>query len=165
MVIGNMLRDREAQYIANKDEQTATWRILDTWHDDLRSIGPEDEVPDDSKAVSILTEGAFIALIKEASRLGVLQNATFGTGEAELENVILEKDKEILNLKDEIRELQDETSKVVRENTHTEEYVLKEKAIVSGYDLKEKAMDNILKLVSMQDMSNLGSDSFPRSEE
>ena len=71
------------------------------------------------------------------------------------ENIILDKDKEILELKDKLRELKDETSKIVRENTHTEEYVLKEKAINSGYELKEKAMDNILKLVSIQDVSNL----------
>ena len=110
MVIGNMLRDREAQYVANKDEKTATWRILDTWHDDLRSIGPEDEVPDDSKAVSILTEGAFIALVKEAARLGVLENSQFGTGEAELESVILDKDQEIQKLNEEILSLKEDKS-------------------------------------------------------
>jgi len=34
MVIGNMLRDRNNQYIATKDETTQAWRILDTWHED-----------------------------------------------------------------------------------------------------------------------------------
>ena len=150
MVIGNMLRDREAQYVANKDEKTATWRILDTWHDDLRSIGPEDEVPDDSKAVSILTEGAFIALVKEAARLGVLENSQFGTGEAELESVILDKDQEIQKLNEEILSLKEDKSEVIRKSSHTEEY-----------ELKEKAMDNILKFVSMQDVSNLGRDQSP----
>ena len=155
MVMGNTLRDRDVQYVASKDDTTHTWRILNTWSDELKSLGVEDDVPDESDAVKILTEGEFISLIKEAARLGVLENATFGTGEAELENVIIDKDKEIIDLKDQLRELQDETSKVVRENTHTEEYVLKEKAINSGYELKEKAMDNILKLVSIQDVSNL----------
>lgn len=155
MVMGNALRDRDVQYVASKDETTHTWRILNTWSDELKTLQVDDEVPDDNSAVTILTEGEFIALIKEAARLGVLENATFGTGEAELENVILDKDKEILELKDRLRELKDETSKIVRENTHTEEYVLKERAINSGYELKEKAMDNILKLVSLQDVSNL----------
>ena len=155
MVMGNALRDRDVQYVASKDETTHTWRILNTWSDELKTLQVDDEVPDDNSAVTILTEGEFIALIKEAARLGVLENATFGTGEAELENVILDKDKEILELKDKLRELKDETSKIVRENTHTEEYVLKERAINSGYELKEKAMDNILKLVSLQDVSNL----------
>ena len=155
MVMGNALRDRDVQYVASKDATTHTWRILNTWSDELKNLGVEDEVPDDSAAVTVLTEGEFISLIKEAARLGVLENATFGTGEAELENIILDKDKEILELKDKLRELKDETSKIVRENTHTEEYVLKEKAINSGYELKEKAMDNILKLVSIQDVSTL----------
>ena len=155
MVMGNTLRDRDVQYVASKDDTTHTWRILNTWSDELKTLQVDDEVPDDNSAVTILTEGEFIALIKEAARLGVLENATFGTGEAELENVILDKDKEILELKDRLRELKDETSKIVRENTHTEEYVLKERAINSGYELKEKAMDNILKLVSLQDVSNL----------
>ena len=47
-MMGNMLRDREQQYIATKDEVTQTWRILDTWHDELRALGPEDEIADDS---------------------------------------------------------------------------------------------------------------------
>ena len=158
MVIGNMLRDREVQYTAVRDETTNTWRILDTWHDALRVIDPEDDIPDDNEAVKILTEGEFIALIKEAGRVGVLANATFGTGEAEHEATVLEKDQEIQRLHEEILTLQEEKSEVVREHSHTEEYVLKEKSIVAGQFLKERAMDSILKLVSLQDMTNLGRD-------
>jgi len=33
MVMGNMLRDRDVQYVASKDETTHTWRILNTWSD------------------------------------------------------------------------------------------------------------------------------------
>ena len=75
MVMGNMLRERDAQYIATRDDGTQTWRILDTWHDTLRDLSPEDDVEDTSPAVTVLTEGGFIALVKEASRLGILQNA------------------------------------------------------------------------------------------
>ena len=145
MVIGNALRDRDVQYVAGKDETTHTWRILNTWSDELKTLGVEDEVPDDSEAVTVLTEGEFIALIKEAARLGVLENATFGTGEiAELEAVILDKDQEIQKLNEEILSLKDDKSEVIRQSSHTEEY-----------ELKEKAMDNILKLVSLQDVSNI----------
>ena len=70
-MIGNMLRERESQYIATRDEGTQTWRILDTWHDDLREMNPEDDVEDTSPAVTLVTEGGFIALVKEASRLGI----------------------------------------------------------------------------------------------
>ena len=144
MTIGNSLRERDVQYVAVKDETTHTWRILDTWHDDLKSYGEEDDVPDDSNAVTILTEGGFISLVREATRLGVLQNANFGTGEAEHEAAILDKDQEIQSLHEKILSLEESKSEVVRNTSHTEDY-----------ELKEKAMDNILKLVSMQDMSKL----------
>ena len=143
-MIGNMLRDREAQYVANKDEETKTWRILDTWHDDLRAIGPEDEVPDDSKAVSILTEGAFIALVKEAARLGVLENSQFGTGEAEFESQMLDKDQELHALREDMLTKDLEIEKLQKRINATEDYVL-----------KEKAMESILKLAAMSDVTNL----------
>ena len=143
MPIGNMLAANEQQYVALKDE-SGTWRILNTWHEDIKNLNADSDIPDDSDAVVILSEGQFIALIKEAGRLGVLANATFGTGEAELEAVILERDKEIQELHEKILKLEEEKSQVIRSTSHTEDY-----------ELKERAMDNILKLVSMQDMSNL----------
>ena len=144
MVMGNALRDRDVQYVASKDETTHTWRILNTWSDELKTLQVEDEVPDDCPAVKVLTEGEFIALIKEAARLGVLENATFGTGEAELEAVILDKDQEIQKLNETILSLKENNSEVIRNSSHTEDY-----------DLKEKAMDSIIKLVSLQDVANL----------
>ena len=146
-MLGNVLRERDQQYVANRDETTNTWRILDSWSDALKELDVDDEIPDDSLAVKILSEGEFISLVKEAGRLGILANASFGSGEAELEAVILEKDKEIQNLHENILKLEEEKSQVVRDTSHTEDY-----------ELKEKAMDNILKLVSMQDMSNLSNE-------
>ena len=62
-MLGSMLKERDQQYVAMKDGVTNTWRILDTWHDDLKTLQVEDDVPDESSAVTILTEGEFIALI------------------------------------------------------------------------------------------------------
>ena len=42
-------------------------------------------------------------------------------------------------------QLEEQKSQVIRETSHSEDY-----------ELKEKAMNSILKLVSMQDMTNLG---------
>ena len=145
MVMGNMLRDREVQYIAMKDDTTQTWRILDSWHDGLKNVDLEDDIPDDNPAVKVLTEGEFIALIKEAGRLGILANATYGTGAAEFEAELLEKDQEIQELNKQITVLEEQKSQVIRETSHSEDY-----------ELKEKAMNSILKLVSLQDMTNLG---------
>jgi len=143
MTMGNFLDGTDQQYVALKDDN-GTWRVLDSWHDDIKVMSADDDIPDDSSAVQVLSEGQFIALMKEAGRLGVLHNATFGTGAGELENVILEKDQEIQSLNDQIIQLKDQKSEVLRDVEHTEDY-----------QLKEKAMENILKLVSMQDMSNL----------
>ena len=65
MTLGNILRERDEQYIANRDE-SGTWRILDTWHDDLKSIGPDDEIPAKTEAVTIISEGAFILTVADA---------------------------------------------------------------------------------------------------
>ena len=134
------LKEREVQYTANKDETTNTWRILDTWHHDLMNLGPDDEIPDDSPAVTILTEGAFIALVKEASRLGVLQNANLGGSNVDEE--LMEKDEEIADLK---ALLGTQGKKVETETPKRTE----------GYMLKEMAMTNILKIVSIADIERL----------
>ena len=92
MPIGSMLDGMDQQYVATKDEK-GTWSILNACHDEVKMMSAEEDVPDDSPAVTVLTEGEFIALIKEAARAGVLENANFGTGEAELEAIILDKDQ------------------------------------------------------------------------
>jgi len=140
-MVGMFLKDREVQYTANRDDTTQTWRILNTWHEDLMQLGPEDEVDDTSSAVTVLTEGAFIALVKEAARLGVLQNANLGGG-GDSDEESMEKDAEIAKL----RALLDGQSKKpeIRVPRSTE-----------GYKLKEMAMTNILKIVSMSDIESL----------
>jgi len=138
MVMGNMLRDRDVQYVASKDETTNTWRILNTWSDELKNLQVDDDVPDDNPAVTVLTEGEFISLVKEAARLGVLEHASFNNdtdiNTTEFDMIISDQDKEIKMLKTQLGQTTD----------HSEDY-----------DLKEKAMDSIIKLVSLQDVANL----------
>ena len=154
MVLGNTLRERDQQYVANKDESTKTWRILDTWHDDLRNLTVEDEIDDNSPALTILTEGAFIALVREAARLGVLQNATF-TGEEEIDTEELEiVTADLSNKSAKIAELEEENTSLKKENF--ELLKLTEKS--EEYALKDKAMQSILQLVSMSEMANLSKD-------
>ena len=117
MVLGNTLRERDQQYVANKDESTKTWRILDTWHDDLRNLTVEDEIDDNSPALTILTEGAFIALVREAARLGVLQNATFTGDEEVVDTEELEIVTADLSSKSEkITALEEEITSLKKEN-------------------------------------------------
>jgi len=140
-MVGMFLKDREVQYTAHKDGVTNTWRILDTWHEDLRNLGPEDEVEDTSSAVTILTEGAFIALVKEAARLGILQNANLG-GSEDLDEELSARDAEIADLKTLL-------------NTPGKRPEIKAPRRTEGYMLKEMAMHNILKIVSIADIENL----------
>lgn len=149
-MMGNMLRERESQYIATRDDGTQTWRILDTWHDILREMNPDDEVEDDSPAVTIVTEGGFIALVKEASRLGILQNASssFGITDtrepedyAEANN---EKDEELAEMRKKLVKYEEEISTLRISASKSE-----------GTLLKELAMETLLKLTLSSDIEKL----------
>ena len=150
MVMGNMLRERDSQYVATRDEGTQTWRILDTWHDSLREMSPEDEVEDDSPAVTVLTEGGFIALVKEASRLGILQNATSSfipvdtRTEEDYVEVNNEKDEELAKMREKIVKYEEEISTLRISASKSE-----------GTILKELAMETLLKLTLSSDIEKL----------
>ena len=136
-----MLQGREMQYVASKDGTTNTWRILDTWSDALKNLNPEDDIPDDSAAVKILTEGEFIALIKEATRLGVLENASFASNNEDLDG----------ELNTQVSEIQEELVKYKEENN-----ILKQKLQdTEPFRLKTKAMEAVLKLAALSDINHL----------
>jgi len=144
MPIGNMLATNEQRYVATKDE-TNTWRILDAWHEALKQADAEDDIPDDSPAVTVLSEGMFNALIMEAGSLGELVNASFSNQATEEYEYELNTDHtEIEEQKVEIARLQKQVNSVQSRPKRSE-----------NYDLKERAIDNILKLVSMQDVADL----------
>ena len=112
---------------------------MDTWHDDLRALDPDGEIPDDSEAVTIISEGAFLALVKEAARLGVLSNAAF--------NEHADMEVEVLDLREKIVKYEEEM------------FALKQKSDRSeGFVLKEMAMNTLLKLTSMSDIQTLSKD-------
>ena len=138
-MVGMFLKDREVQYTANRDDVTNTWRILDTWNEELMNLGPEDEIADNNPAVTLLTEGEFIALVKEAARLGVLQNAAFENNSA------LEDENHVL--RERVLELE-QSLHTTTEQIHKSE----------GFLLKEMAMQTMLKLTSMSDIENLTKD-------
>jgi len=148
MAIGNMLRDREIQYVAMKDETTQTWRVLDTWHEELKNLDPEDDVSDESKAVSVLTEGQFLAIVKEAARLGVLQNVNLSNVEE-----VEELEDKILSLEEEISDLKTDATKHETENN-----ILKQEPTSESFMIKKLAMNNIMKLAAIDDVNKLAVD-------
>jgi len=153
MPLGNLFSGADQQYVALTDD-TGTWRILNTWHEDLKRLDAEDDIPDDSTAVTLLSEGQFIALMKEAASQGILSNVSFASGDADsdqLQSILDSKEEENMDLKDSITNLRSELaqskSALNAKSPHSEEY-----------DLKERAMESILKLVAAQDMANLSRD-------
>ena len=122
MPLGNMLRDRQEQYVAQKDS-AGTWRILDTWHEDLTKLDPQDEIDDASEAITVLSEGGFLALVREATRLGVLQNAAMIENDA-LADQITDLKEENDNLR-----IQNETAPAAETITYEQKAGLKEHAI------------------------------------
>ena len=155
-----MLRERDQQFIAQRDETTHTWRILDSWHETLSGYEVDDDVPDDSPAIKILTEGEFIVLVREAARIGVLENADLGTEEEtpdgdflfvneEQSNKLLEMEKELVQYKSNINRLETRNREL--------ELEMQDKRS-DGYRLKEMAMTSILKLTAMSDVETLSKD-------
>ena len=145
MPIGNLLSGLDQQYVALVDD-AGTWRILNTWSEELKALDSDDEIPDNSSAVTLLSEGQFIALIKEAGRLGVLANVG---GSSSMPTIGFEEDlasqeQEILELKLQLSKAQEEKIQILRETSHSEDY-----------DLKQRAMESILKLAAMSDMAKL----------
>ena len=148
MVIGNMFSGSNEQYVANLDDK-GTWRIIDTHHQDLKMMTSDDDVPDESPAIKVLKQGEYLALIREAGGQGLLEGSSFNSeiDTTELEYEIELKDKKIKELEEELNNLTKEKRVVEKAASHSEEF-----------ELKEKAMDNIIKLVSMQDMTKLTRD-------
>ena len=136
MPIGNLLQGREQQYVANQDDK-GTWRILDTWNEALKNMQPDDDIEYDNHAITVLTEGAFISLVREAARIGTLENASFGVE-------TMEPDETLVNeLKAEISGLKEQLS------------LEKQEVVLSKKSLKETAMEHIVKLAAMDDMTSL----------
>ena len=140
-MIGNMLRERDVQYTAIKDEITNTWRILDTWNDELKNLGPEDDIEDSNSAVTILTEGAFLSLVREAARLGVLDNVSFSGGDE------YGSSEEIQEMQDKIVKYEKDIAKLQVSSNESE-----------SFKLKEKALEAMLKLAAMSDVALLRED-------
>ena len=143
MPLGNILSGADQQYVGLKDE-TGTWRILNTWHEDLKQLDADDDIPDTSEAVTVLSEGQFIALIREAASLGVLENVSFSGDTEEYEYEIGELKTTIEELK---TELKAKNTVIETATPHSEEY-----------DIQVHAIDSIVKLMSVQSISKLSKD-------
>ena len=100
------MSEQDEPYRVVQDEQ-GTWRILFTWHPELANFGPDDDLPDSHPAVTIVTEGAFLALMKEAVVQGY--KTVYDVSNVSDEDVNIEyMQEELGKLKSENERLQEE---------------------------------------------------------
>ena len=139
--VGSTLRQHSAQYVAKRDN-SGTWRVLNAWHSDLETFDADtDEIPDDHAAMTVLTEGAFEAVIKEATAEGVLEGINL-TGLDEIEYSKLED--EISALREQNLNLLEQLDEIDKSKSEIPKTPLSESA-----QLRQKGMDNILKIIGM----------------
>ena len=95
---------QDSQYVAKRDT-SGTWRILDTWDETLSSIEDNEDIPDNHPAVTLVTEGQYMAVIREATKGGYLQSAALAelqaleakVEELEADKIVLERENESLS--------------------------------------------------------------------
>ena len=141
----------DQQYKVVRDDKK-TWRILDLRNSVIQNLGPDEEVPDDSPALKIITEGEFLALIQAAIENGVIENASVSGENADSKPV---KDTEaILN-----KALEEKKELEIRLG-YIEQALEEEKKIPKiqhseGYMIKSKALDAIKSLALAEDIQKM----------
>lgn len=126
-------RELGVQYFAKRDDK-GTWRIINLFHPDLKNFNElEDDLPDDSPAVTVLTEGAFLALMKEAGRMGMAQQLDVETGNFNVSTEAYDK------LVDEKKELEEKLLKEKGEKS-TEEFRLANQKLTVIYELAKEGL-------------------------
>jgi len=98
------MSDQDIQYVAKRDA-AGTWRVLDTWDESLSSIADNEEISDSNPSVTLLTEGQYLAVIREATKGGFLQSAALAelqslearVEELEADNIVLGRENESLS--------------------------------------------------------------------
>lgn len=144
--IGSALRQREQRYVISVDA-SETWRILDTWHSSLEAMSPDDEVSDASPAVVKINNGQFLALIKEATRLGFLHTPS-GLGESNPKD-----SKELDDMKEVVEKVTEEKVKLENKIAKLEQH----RPISEALQLKNKVVDSLMKLAVSEDLNRLSS--------
>ena len=97
------MSDQDVQYIAKRDS-SGTWRVLDSWNESLNNIEDSEDIPDSHAAVTLLTEGQYLSVIREATKGGYLQSAALAeiqaleakVEEIEADKIVLERENESL---------------------------------------------------------------------
>ena len=120
MPAGDFVSQRQNRFVVKYDENTHVWRVVDSQHSSLKGLDLEAEISDVHPSMTLITEGAYIEIMREAEKLGLLQSMLPNTKSSE----DLTPQLEAANLR--ITELtkQLEVSKL-KEDSGSESYKLK----------------------------------------
>ena len=123
---------QDEQYSAVRAKD-GSWTILDKWHSSIKGFEVSDEIPNDSPAITKVSEGQFLAVVKEAYKAGFLTVAPkISENQAPIESI------------------QEQVDKAVKEAVK-EPVTPKSESLI----IKEQAMAAILKLVGMDDIKKV----------
>lgn len=162
----SLYQNKESQYIVHLDPSTGAWRIYDMWHPAIHNLlasDPNPDIPDDNPGVIILKEGAYGALVSQAAKIGALNGVHEPSTDpsiveeldnanvtiAERENELGEKNSQIEELRSKLQDANERAMQVSKE-LDIERGIPKSE----GYRLKKDAIDALLKLAAMGDISN-----------
>jgi len=103
-IVDRLSKTYDLQYVAKRDA-SGTWRVLDSWDESLNTIEDSEDIPDGHTAVTLLTEGQYLAVIREATKGGYLQSAAIAeiqaleakVEELEADKIVLERENESLS--------------------------------------------------------------------
>lgn len=143
--LGSALKQREQQYVASRVEGGA-WKILDTWHPSLSTLSVDDDIPDDSPAVTVVSEGAFIALVKEATVRGMVRSGRPGPGED-----VGYKGEEANNLEERLLQAREELTTLNLENTKLKE----REPETESFRFKHLTLEALMRLALSTDIKDL----------
>lgn len=147
--VGGLLRNGE-QYRVIRDPKTKAWRIIDSWNDAIGKLdwGAEydPEIPDEHPAVTLLTEGQFLALVNEAIRVGNIQHVL---QEQLTEGLVPEA--EVATLKEELVEARVQVNLLLNENAALKVEAAKDDTSES-FRIRKEALAGILKIVGVDAM-------------
>lgn len=152
---GEYLRNRDKRYAAKYDEINHVWKVLDTWHESLRGLTAADDIPDDSPALQIIPEAAFVELIREAEAVGYLSNlpgATVEDNSEEVEALTKELEEYKERLESALRhkvELENKLSDIKKEE-------VKKPQRSEEVDFRFHVVDAMTKLAGMGELSKQG---------
>ena len=104
IVSDRITKTYDLQYVAKRDS-SGTWRVLDSWDESLSNIEDSEDIPDSHAAVTLLTEGQYLAVMREATKGGYLQSAAIAeiqalevkVDEFEADKIVLERENESLS--------------------------------------------------------------------